>query len=75
MVCSGVVLPATTSAKEGLAGGVAGVDPEASGEAAAVAAGRCWLALRFLPAAFGAPLAAGTCGAETSPLPKAKEVH
>ncbi len=43
-----------------------GVDPEAagSGEAAAVAASRCWLALRFLPADFGAPVAAGTCGAE-----------
>ncbi len=50
----------------GLAGGAAGVDPEAagSGEAAAVAASRCWLALRFLPADFGAPVAAGTCGAE-----------
>jgi len=63
-----VVLPATTSAKEGLAGGAACVDPEAPGEAAAVAAGRCWLALRFLPADFGAPLAAGTCGAETVAL-------
>ncbi len=50
----------------GLAGGAAGVDPEAagSGEAAALAASRCWLALRFLPADFGAPVAAGTCGAE-----------
>ena len=54
----------------GLAGGAAGVDPEASGsrEAAAVAARRCWLALRFLPADFGALLAAGTCGAETVAL-------
>ena len=51
----------------GLAGGVTGV-PEAFGEVAAVAAGRCWLALRFLPADFGAPLAAGTCGAETVAL-------
>ena len=49
----------------GSAGGAAGVDPEASGETAAVAASRCWLALRFLPADFGALLAAGTCGAET----------
>ena len=63
-----MVLPATTSAKEGLAGGAACVDPEAPGEAAAVAAGRCWLALRFLPADFGALLAAGTCGAETVAL-------
>ncbi len=49
----------------GLAGGAAGVDPEASGETAAVAASRCWLALRFLPAVLRALLAAGTCGAET----------
>ena len=35
----------------------AGVDPEASGEAAAVAAGRCWLALCYLR---GALLAADT---------------
>ncbi len=39
--------------------------PQASAEAAAVAASRCWLALRFLSADFGALLAAGTCGAET----------
>ncbi|DBA87721.1 TPA: hypothetical protein ACH3X1_004724 [Trebouxia sp. C0004] len=55
------------SAKEGLAGGAACVDLEAAGEAAAVAAG-CCLALRFLPADFGAHLAAGTCGAETVAL-------
>ena len=61
----------STSSQEvagGLAGGVAGVDPEASGEVAAVAAGRCCLALRFLPADFRALLAAGTCGAETVAL-------
>ena len=67
MVCSGVALPATTSAKEGLGGGAAGADPEASGAAVAVAAG-CCLDLRFLPAEFGALLAAGTCGAETVAL-------
>ena len=49
MVCSGVALPATTSAKEGLGGGAAGADPEASGAVVAVAAG-CCLDLRFFPA-------------------------
>ncbi len=46
-----MVLPATTSAKEALAGGAACVDPEASGEAAAVAAGR-WSGLETVSLKF-----------------------